>query len=89
VCLILVVGEVILWLVILILFVCLFFDKIPEGRPLRSIIRHPGFEPWVGALLTSGLCHCLVNPFVVAYLLFWLFVLPVFDCLCKSVKVAD
>jgi hypothetical protein len=45
VCLILVVGEVILWLVILILFVCLFFDKIPEGRPLRSIIRHPGFEP--------------------------------------------
>jgi hypothetical protein len=39
-----------------------FFYEIPERRPLTRIMCHPGFEPWAGALLTNGLCHCAVSP---------------------------
>jgi hypothetical protein len=57
---------------------CLFLDKIPEGRPLRHIMRHPGFEPGAGALLTSGLCHCAVSPFTCAMSYYRGWVFPVY-----------
>jgi hypothetical protein len=41
----------------------IFFDKLPQGRALRQIVHHPGFEPWAGVLLASCLCHCAVSPF--------------------------
>jgi hypothetical protein len=54
--------------------VCFFFDKLPQGRPLRQIMCHPGFEPWAGALPASSLCHCAMSPstFLVYFIAYYI-----------------